>query len=188
MYSCTKYVCTSSDKYENIEFAVVNRLCQLVPLNFITYEMCGDTKQLELGVHLFDFDMSKLSVSRCSMNEENFDVLHDGKKFRLFLKAFDGKIKRSRCFSREKHLKIRDVGVNRMLWEVFWNIEELARQAENNEKKFCLFLEWHRIWLNFCDKIFTPRHIYHFEEAAVAIDKVVMIKQNEYEKNFSSNS
>ena len=58
MCSCTKYVCTSSDEDENIEFDVVNRLCQLVPLNFTTYEMCGDTKQLELGVHLFDFDKS----------------------------------------------------------------------------------------------------------------------------------
>ena len=138
MCSCTKYVCTSSDEDENIEFDVVNRLCQLVPLNFTTYEMCGDTRQLELGVHLFDFDKSKLSVSRCSMNKENFDVLCDGKKFRLFLKAFYGKIKRSRCFSREKHLKIRDVCVNRMLWEVFWNIEELVRQAVNNEKKILL--------------------------------------------------
>ena len=102
------------------------------------------------------------------------------------LKAFDGKIKRSKIFSREKHLKIRDVCVNRMLWEVFWNIEELVRQAVNHKKKFSWFLEWHRIWLNVCDKRLTPRHIYHFEEATVAIDKVVMIEQNEYQKEFNS--
>ena len=83
-------------------------------------------------------------------------------------------------------MKIRDVCVNRMLWEVFWNIEELVRQAVNNKKKFCWFLEWHRIWLNVCDKRLTPRHIYHFEEATVAIDKVVMIEQNEYQKEFNS--
>ena len=99
--------------------------------------MCGDTRQLELGIPLLDFDKAKLSVSRCENNPKNFDVFYDGKKFRLFLKAFSAKIKRSRCFSREKYIKVKDMCLNRMLWEAFWNISEKVRQAVNEERKYC---------------------------------------------------
>ena len=93
MYDCNDYVIISSDE-ESIrdeEFVVASRLCKLVPLNFTTYEMGGDTKQLEVGIPLLDFDKSKLSVSSCENNPSNFDVLYDGKNFRLFLKAFSAK-------------------------------------------------------------------------------------------------
>ena len=130
MCSCNDYTYESSGN-EEIEFAIANRMCKLVPLNFTSYETCGDTKQLKLGVPLFDVDKSNMSVSRCEINPHNFDVFYDGKTFRLFLKAFDGKIKRSRCFCREKHVKIKDICLNRMLWEVFWNI----KKSENLSKK-----------------------------------------------------
>ena len=184
MYSCSEYSYTSSDDDENIEFAVANRTCKLTPLNFTTYEMCGDTKQLELGLPQLDFDKSKLSLSPCKINPNSYKVLYDGKKFRLFLKAFDGKIKKSRCFNREKHLKVRNICMNRMLWEVFWNIEEKVRESINQEKKCSWFIEWNRIWLNFCDKRLTRKQIYHFEEAAVAVDKVIIITDTEFVKEF----
>ena len=71
-----------------------------------------------------------------------------------------------------------------MFWEAFWNISEKVRQAVNEERKYCWFIEWYTISLNFCDKRLTPRHIYHFEEASVAIEKVVLIDENEHSKEF----
>ena len=91
--------------------------------------MCGDTKQIELDVPLTEFDKSKLSLSRCEINPNNFDVFYDGKKFRLFFKAFLAIIKRSKFFEREKHLKIKDVCLSRMLWEVLFTIEDKVREA-----------------------------------------------------------
>ena len=91
--------------------------------------MCGDTKQIELGVPLTDFDKSKLSLSRCEINPNNFDVFYNGKKFRLFFKAFVAIIKRSKYFEREKHLKIKDACLSRMLWEVLFTIEDKVREA-----------------------------------------------------------
>ena len=86
MCECNGYVTTSSDE-ESIrdeDLVVANRLCKLVLLNFTTYELCGDAKRIELGIPLLEFDKSKLSVARCETNPNNFDVLYDGKKFRVF--------------------------------------------------------------------------------------------------------
>ena len=67
-----------------------------------------------------------------------------------------------------------------MLWEVFWNISEKVMQLVNNENKFCWFLEWYRIWLNFCDRRLAQKRIYYFEEVSVALDKVIMIEESEH--------
>ena len=125
-----EYSSCSSDEEtnKNEEKVVADRSCQLVPLNFTTYEMSGVTKQLELGIPLQDFDSTKLSIERCE-DSNNLRVLYDWKMFRIFIKFFSGIVKRSKCFRREKHTKIKDSFISRLLWEVFWNIEELLRQA-----------------------------------------------------------
>ena len=87
--------CSSDEEANENEKNIVAR--QLVPLNFTTYEMCGVTKQIELGIHLQDFDSSKLSITRCE-NSNNLHVLYDGKMFRIFIKGFSGIVKRSKCF------------------------------------------------------------------------------------------
>ena len=90
MCECNGYVTTSSDE-ESIrdeDVVVANRLCKLVPLNFTTCELCGDAKRIELGIPLLEFDKSKLSVARCETNPNNFDMLYDGKKFRVFDSVF----------------------------------------------------------------------------------------------------
>ena len=92
---------------------------KLIPLNFSIYEMCGYSKQLELGVHISDFDKSKLGLCLCKFNPSNYDMLYDGKKFRLFLNAFNGKIKKSRCFEQELRLKVKDARVSLVLYEFF---------------------------------------------------------------------
>ena len=184
MCDCDNYSSCSSDEEiaKNEEKAIANKTCKLVSLNFTTYEMCGDIKPLELL--LLEFNKSKLSLSKCEINPNKFDVLYDKKKFRLFLKAFPVVVKRSKYFSREKHIKIKDICLSRMLWEVFWNISEKIREAVHGEKKFCWFIEWYRIWLSFCNKRLAPKHVYHFEEASVAIDKVILIDETEYSKEF----
>ena len=112
-----EYSSCSSDEEtnKNEEKVVADRTCQLVPLNFTTYEMCGVTKQLELDINLQDFDSSKLSIARCE-DSNNLHVLYDGKKFRIYLKAFSGIVKRSKCFRREKHINVRDSCISRLLW------------------------------------------------------------------------
>ena len=126
---------------------------KLVPLTFAIYEMCGYTKQLELGVHISDFDKSKLNLSPCELNPNNYELMYDGKKFCLFIDAFNGNIKKSRCFAEEEWVKVKDDCLIGMLFEIFWNIrlkvEELLSQKEN-----CLcFIEWNRIWLNFVMRV-----------------------------------
>ena len=110
MCDCDDYSSCSSDEETSrrTDKAVAGLSYELVPLNFATYEMCGDLKQTELGVPLTKFDCSKLSVTRCAENPNNFDILYDGPKLRLFLKVFPGLVKRSKYSSREKHLKIKD--------------------------------------------------------------------------------
>ena len=120
-------------------------------------------------------------------NPNNFNALYDGyNKFRLFLKAFPGIVKRSKFFHREKHLKIKDRCQSKMLWERFWNISERVMQAVNKEDKFCWFIEWYSIWLNFCDRRLAQKRIYYFEfeEVSVAIDKIIMIEESQYSKEF----
>ena len=51
---------------------------KLVPLNFSIYEMCGYSKQLELGVHISNFDKSKLGLCPLEFNPSKYDVLYDG--------------------------------------------------------------------------------------------------------------
>ena len=143
MCDCTDYSSCSSDEEINRrdEKAVAGLSHKLVPLNIAMYEICGDVKQLELGVQLTQFDSGKLAVVRDEENPNNFNVLYDEHKFRLFLKAFPGIVKRSKFFHREKHLKIKDRCQSKMLWEVFWNISERVMQAVNKEDKFCWFIE-----------------------------------------------
>ena len=186
MCDCNDYSSCSSDNELNRrdEKAVAGLSHKLVPLNFATYEMCGDFKQLELGVQLTQFDSNKLSVVKDKENPNNFDVLYYGRKFCLFLKAFPGIVKRSTYFAREKHLKIKDRCQSKVLWKVFWNISDRVMQLVEKEEKFCWFLEWYRIWLNFCDRRLAQIRIYYFEEASVAIDKVVMIEESQYSKEF----
>ena len=146
--------------------------------------MCGDVKQVELGVQLTQFDNSKLSVVKDEQYPNNFNIFYDGHKFCLFLKAFPGIVKRSKYFAREKHLKNKDRCQSRLLWEELWNIAEKVMEIVSKEDKFCCFIEWYRIWVNFCDKRLAAKHIYYFEQASVAVDRVVMIEESEHSKEF----
>ena len=81
---------------------------KLVPLNFANYEKCGFHEiLLDAGVYLTDFDKDKVSIKRNDFNDNNFDILYDGKPFRVYIRAFTGITKRSKYLSREKMLRLR---------------------------------------------------------------------------------
>ena len=157
---------------------------ELVPLNFALYEMSGDLKQTELGVPITKFDAKKLSVVRCADNPNNFDILYDGHKLRLLFKSFPGLVKRSKHFDRELHLKIKDKCQSMLYWEVCWNISHQLCELVKTENKFCWFIEWYRIWINFCDKRLARKRLYCFEEASVALDKIILINEDEYIREY----
>ena len=92
--------------------------------------------------------------------------------------------KRSKYFARQKHLKIKDHCQSWLLWELLWNIAEKVKEIVSKEDKFCWFIQWYRIWVNFCDKRLAAKHIYYFEEASVEVDRVVMIEESEHSKEF----
>ena len=64
------------------------------------YEVGNCKKDLHLSVNLNDFDSSKLRLEVDKLNSENFKVLYNGNKFRLFVKELYGKVNKS------EHLKI----------------------------------------------------------------------------------
>ena len=67
-------------------------------LSCYIYEVGNCKKDLHLSVNLNDFDSSKLSLEVDQLNSENFKVLYNGNKFRLFVKKLYGKVKQSRAF------------------------------------------------------------------------------------------
>ena len=62
------------------------------------YEVGNCKKDLHLNVNLNDFDSSKLSLEVDKLNSENFKVLYNSNKFRLFVKKLYGKVEQSRAF------------------------------------------------------------------------------------------
>ena len=55
-------------------------------LSCYIYEVGNCKKDLHLSVNLNDFDSSKLSLEVDKLNSENFKVLYNSNKFRLFVK------------------------------------------------------------------------------------------------------
>ena len=51
-----------------------------------------------------------------------------------------------------------------------------------SENKFCWFVEWYKIWINFCDYRFSSKRLYHFEESSVAVDRIVLEEEDEYSR------
>ena len=91
---------------------------ELKPLCFTGYEICGDKKQIELGVPLTELNLEKLSVVRDDFSPNNFNVLYDGHKLRVFLKAFPTIVKRSKFYQRKKCIKRKDKCLSEMWWQV----------------------------------------------------------------------
>ena len=127
---------------------------KLVPLNFTNHEKYGfHEKLLDTSVYLIDFNKNKMSIKRNEFNNNNFDILHDDKPFRIYLRAFTRIIKRSKYFKRQKNIKVKDPMVSRLLWDLFHNVQELVRLEMNKHDKFCWFLEPYRVWIDYDERL-----------------------------------
>ena len=65
------------------------------------YEVGSCKKDLGLSISLEDFDPSKLSFVVNDLNEDNFSILYDGQKFRLYVDKLYARVKNSRAFEQE---------------------------------------------------------------------------------------
>ena len=143
-------------------------------LSCYIYEVGNCKKDLHLSINLNDFDSSKLSLEVDKLNSENFKVLHNGNKFRLFVKKLYGKVKQSRAFEDREYLSIKDdCGVaKKKLYEVFFVIKE---SISGKVEGMWSFIEWNKIWLNCTEYDLAKKHSYHFENLYLAVDGVISI-------------
>ena len=145
------------------------------------YEVGICKKGLHLSENLHEFDSSKLSLVADELNPDNFKVLYNGKKFRLFVEKLYAKAKKSRVFENNDCLSIKDdCSVNKkILYEVFFAIKELI----TGKVEMCSFIEWNRIWMGCTEYDLTNKHSYHFENLYLAVDSVISIP-DPYLKNY----
>ena len=143
-------------------------------LSCYIYEVVNGKKDLHLSANLNDFDSSKLSLEVDKLNSENFKVLYNGNKFRLFVKKLYGKVKPSRAFEDREYLSIKDdCGIaKKKLYEVFFAIKELI---SGKVEGMWSFIEWNKIWWNCTEYNLTNKHSYHFENLYLAVDGVISI-------------
>ena len=165
---------------------MANISCKLTPLSFSYYETCGDKKELELAIPISEFDPTKVTLAQCKLNPNNYDILYDGHRFRVFLKAFSEIIKRSRVFEREICVKIKDIAQNKLIWEICHVISTILQELYQQKKsdKFCCYIEWYRIFVNNCDERLARRKVHYFEDTTVALDRVVMIDDNAWTNQY----
>ena len=138
------------------------------------YEVGKDRKDLHLSVKLDEFDPSKLTLLEDDLNPENFKILYEGRKFRLFIENLYGKVKKSRVFE-SNYLSIKDdiTKAKKRLYEVFFAIKEFVTAKITDD--MCGFIDWNKIWLNCTEYDLTEKHSYHFEKICLALDGVVCI-------------
>ena len=107
------------------------------------YEVGKSRKDLHLSVKLDEFDPSKLSPLEDELNPDNYKILYDGKKFRLFVEKLYGKVKTSRAFEHE-YLSIKGdiTNTKKCLYEVFFAIKELVT---GKIPDICGFIDWNKI-------------------------------------------
>ena len=100
------------------------------------YEVGNCKKDLSLSINLEDFDRSKLSLVVNDLNEDNYTILYDGRKFRLYVDELYAKVKHSRTFDQE-YLTIKDVYVKakERLMKVFSAIKELVQINTKEESE-----------------------------------------------------
>ena len=151
---------------------------KLVPLSFDIYELSRGKKDLGLSVDISDFDKSKLSLTPCNVNPNNYNVLYDGKKYRLFVKVMNGKLKRSVCLEDEIYLSVKDDCIsNRLkLNEMFSTVKAKLNDELSQEKKDIVSFEWNKIWMICSDYDLTEKHVYHFENVYLAIDEIILLE------------
>ena len=164
---------SSDEEACEVRNAVANTDYKLKPLGFTYYETCVDRKHLDIAIPIREIDPKKLSISENKINENNYDIWYEGHKLRVLFKAFSGLVKRSNVFEREKYIKIKDISQQKLYREICHTISAKLQQAYHEKKyeKFCFYIDWHKLFINFCDERLARRKIHYFEDVCVALDR-----------------
>ena len=126
--------------------------------------------------------LKSFSLVRDDFNPNNFNILYDGHKLRVFLKAIPAIVKRSKFYERKKNIKLKDKCIREILWQASWKIAQLLMKEVASKNKFCWFVEWYKLWINSCDYRFSSKRLHHFEESTVAIDRIVLIEEDKWSR------
>ena len=183
----SSYTSGSSDEEASQTRNVIADIAyDLKPLNFTCYETRGDKKDLHLAVAINEFEPPKVTLRKNEINPNNFDILYDGHRFRLKFKAFSGIVKRSDVFEREKYVKIKDACLSRIFWEVCHTITTRLEEEYQKQKheKFCCFVEWCKVFINFIDERPARRKMHYFEDVCVALDRVCLTDDAKWSRQY----
>ena len=177
---------SSDEEASEARNVVANTDCKLKPLGFTYYEICGDKKELEVAIPISQFDPAKLSLSENDVNENNYDIWYDGHRLRVLFKAFSGIVKRSNVFEREKYIKNKDVSQQKLFWEICHTISRKLEKAYQEKKfeNFCCYIDWCKLFINFCDERLARRKLHYFEDVCVALDRICLIDDDAWTRNY----
>ena len=164
--------------------AVADIAYELKPLNFTYYETSGDKKDLHLGIPISELEPSKVTIKKNEINPNNFDIFYDGKKFRLNFKVFSGIVKRRCVFEREKYVKIKDICLSKIFWEICQTLTTRLYEEYIKQKyeKYCCFIEWCKVFINFVDERLAGRKMRYFED--VALDRICLIEDEAWTRQY----
>ena len=142
------------------------------------YEVGSCKKDLGLSISLEDFDPSKLSLVVNDLNEDNFSILYDGRKFHLYVDKLYARVKTSRAFEQE-YLSIKDdrTKAKERLMKVFVAIKKLVKINTEEEPEQNCYVDWNKIWLNCSEYDLTKGHSYHLQKLYLAFDNVLCYKE-----------
>ena len=104
----------------------------------------------------------------------------------MLFKAFSGLIKRSNVFERERYIKIKDVSQRKLFWEICHTLSAKLQQAYHDKKftKFCFYIDWHKLFINFCDERLARRKMHYFEDVCVALDRICLIDEDSISRQY----
>ena len=147
-----------------------------IPTKFTCYiyEVGSCKKDLELSISLEEFDPSRLSLVVNELNEDNFKILYDGQKFRLYVDKLYARVKTSRVYEQE-YLSIKDdhTKAKERLMKVFAAIKKLVKVNTEEQHEQNAYIDWNKIWLNCTEYDLSLRHSYHLEKLYIAFDTVI---------------
>ena len=137
------------------------------------YEVKSCKKDLGLSISLEDFNPSKLSLVVNDLNKDNFSILYDVRKFRLYVDKIYARVKTSRAFEQE-YLSIKDDRTAKeRLMKVFATIKKLVKVNTEEQNEQNCYVDWNKIWLNCSEYDLTLGHSYHLEKLYIAFDYVL---------------
>ena len=123
-------------------------MAALIPTKFTcyVYEVGRCKKDLGLSISLEEFDPSRLRLVVNELNKDNFSILYDGQKFRLYVDKLYARVKTSRAYEQE-YLSIKDdrKKAKECLMKVFTTIKKLVKaNAEEQTEQNC-YVDWNKI-------------------------------------------